>query len=112
MAKDQNWDPTDQDTVCFGISLAKVCVEEMKPNCLGFFQTQASRFAYIVKTMHPSDFSPDFRGLPECMKAYLPNVTEETETVRETDTEEDVEFPNFNKLVDELILIKKLLNKP
>ena len=45
--------------------------------------------------------------MPECLEAYLPNENEE-----ETETEENVEFPNFNKLVDELILIKKLLNKP
>ena len=88
------------DWICLGS--AKECVEEMKPNCLGFFKTQSSRFTGMWKKYETSA-----GPMPECLEAYLPNENEE-----ETETEENVEFPNFNQLVDELILIKKLLNKP
>ena len=90
------------DLECHLLGPAKECVEEMKPNCLGFFKTQSSRFAGFMKKYLPAN-----EPMPECLEAYLPNENEE-----ETETEENVEFPNFNQLVDELILIKKLLNKP
>ena len=90
------------DYECHMLGSAKECVEEMKPNCLGFFKTQSSRYAGWWKK-----YENEITTMPECLEVYLPNETEE-----ETETEETVEFPNFNQLVDELILIKKLLNKP
>ena len=98
--------PGDYD--CHMLGFAKECVEEMKPNCLGFFKTQTSRYAGWWKKYGGSGGPrPSPIPMPECLEVYLPNEIEE-----ETETEETMEFPNFNKLVDELIMIKKLLNKP
>ena len=94
------------DYYCHLLGFAKECVEEMKPNCLGFFKTQSSRYAGMQKK-YGGNGHHLVAPMPECLEVYLVNETEE-----ETETEETVEFPNFNKLVDELIMIKKLLNKP
>merc|ERR1712012_726776 len=82
--------PSDYE--CHRFGWAKECVEEMKPNCLGFFKTQSSRFAGWWKKYAGSGGPPAPRTMPECMEVYLQDETEE-----ETETEEPVEFPNFNQ---------------
>ena len=85
-------------------------IKQTKENCLGFYQDQASIYAHysqMSRLSRPSAF-PD--PMPECLKAYLPNGDEgEVEDL----PEEKPEFPTVNKLIQELVLIQKILsNKP
>ena len=73
-------------------------------SCVGFFQSQASQYAQLWEsTLGQPDGPPP---MPECMKVYLPKEDEEADL-----EEENTEFPTFNKLVQELVMIQKLLSK-
>ena len=73
-------------------------IKENKESCLGLFQSQALLFA---KAYEDSGIPR-----PECMKVYLQKEDEEVDL-----EEEDTEFPTFNKLIQELVMIQKLLSK-
>ena len=79
-------------------------IKENKESCLGLFHSQASVLAEI--------WNYDFINgpgvpLPECLKeVYLPKEDEEADLEHE-----NTEFPTFNKLIQELVMIQKLLSK-
>ena len=101
---DRNHQGSYDDFLCLLLQTSEDVIKQTKQNCLGFFQDQASLFAQM---------STQYGGPPtpmlECLKAYLPKGGEEDEDLQE----EKPEFPTVNKLIQELVLIQKLLsNKP
>ena len=94
VADSQNQRPQGPDDYfCQMFQTIEDVIKQTKENCLGFFQDQASILA-------------QYMNLPECLKAYLPKGDEDLQ-------EEKPEFPTVNKLIQELVLIQKLLsNKP
>ena len=99
---ERNHQGSYDDFLCLLLQTSEDVIKQTKQNCLGFFQDQASLFAQIVKLSPPTP-------MLECLKAYLPKGGEEDEDLQE----EKPEFPTVNKLIQELVLIQKLLsNKP
>jgi len=101
---ERNHQGSYDDFLCLLLQTSEDVIKQTKQNCLGFFQDQASLFAQM---------STQYGGPPtpmlECLKAYLPKGGEEDEDLQE----EKPEFPTVNKLIQELVLIQKLLsNKP
>ena len=90
--------PGNPDFFCKIFQMVEDVIKENKESCLGLFQSQALLFAKAYED----------RGmlLPECMKVYLQKEDEEVDL-----EEEDTEFPTFNKLIQELVMIQKLLSK-
>ena len=84
---------------CQSLQIIEDVIKEKKESCLGLFQSQASELAEYWD----NDKSVT---LPECMKVYLPKEDEEVDL-----EEEETEFPTFNKLIQELVMIQKLLSK-
>jgi len=98
---------------CQIIQMVEDVIKQTKENCLGFFRDQIS--------LMYAGYDPSARRirilaamLPECLKAYLPNgVGDEGDEGDEDLPEEKPEFPTVNKLIQELVLIQKILsNKP
>ena len=111
VADSQNDDYDDYDDYfCPMFQTIEDVIKQTKENCLGFYQDQASIYAHysqMSRLSRPSAF-PD--PMPECLKAYLPNGDEGDD---EDLPEEKPEFPTVNKLIQELVLIQKILsNKP
>ena len=50
------------------------------------------------------------RSVPNCLDPYLTSNEVEDED-QDDQHDQDEKFPTFNKLVDELVLIKRLLNE-
>ena len=98
-------DSQNDDYACQMFQTIEDVIKQTKENCLGFFQDQASLYAQLWEKqleMDPSSTPP----MKECLKAYLPKGDEDLQ-------EEKPEFPTVNKLIQELVLIQKLLsNKP
>merc|ERR1712012_1157878 len=85
--------------MCQNLQNIKDIIKQHKESCLGLFQSQASQLAQ-------SWFFYGRQPLPECMKVYLPKEGEEVDL-----EEVNTEFPTFNKLIQELVMIQKLLSK-
>jgi len=81
---------------CASLKVIQDCVKEVKPNCKDFIDKQASLHAVLVKKFHELDDKHRHHEFP-CLKPYLSK-------------EPDQEFPNFNKLVEELVMIQQRLN--
>ena len=80
-------------------------IKENKESCLGLFHSQASVLAEIWNS--DCITGPGGVPLPECLKeVYLPKEDEEADLEHE-----NTEFPTFNKLIQELVMIQKLLSK-
>ena len=107
VANSQNQHPQGpDDRTCQWVQTIEDVIKQTKENCLGFFQDQASLYTQLWENQHEKDSAPP---IPECLKAYLPRGGEEDEDLQE----EKPEFPTVNKLIQELVLIQKLLsNKP
>ena len=108
VANSQNQHPQGpDDRTCQWVQTIEDVIKQTKENCLGFFQDQASLYTQLWENQHEKDSAPP---IPECLKAYLPNGDEgEVEDL----PEEKPEFPTVNKLIQELVLIQKILsNKP
>ena len=81
------------------------CVREVKPNCKDFIDKEATLSAVLVKKFNELDDDEPYKGwlgngeFP-CLTPYLPKEPKEPAQ----------EFPNFNKLVDELVMIQQRLN--
>ena len=90
---------------CQIIQMVEDVIKQTKENCLGFFLHQTS--------LMYAGYDPS-APMPECLKAYLPNgVGDEGDEGDEDLPEEKPEFPTVNKLIQELVLIQKILsNKP
>jgi len=96
-------DSQNDDYACQMFQTIEDVIKQTKENCLGFFQDQASLYTQLWENQHEKDSAPP---IPECLKAYLPKGDEDLQ-------EEKPEFPTVNKLIQELVLIQKLLsNKP
>ena len=104
VADSQNQRPQGPDDYfCQMFQTIEDVIKQTKENCLGFFQDQASLYTQLWENQHEKDSAPP---IPECLKAYLPKGDEDLQ-------EEKPEFPTVNKLIQELVLIQKLLsNKP
>ena len=77
-------------------------IKQHKESCMGLFQSQTSKYAKFIQDWANSPRqSYGQRQMPECMKVYLRKETEE----------ENTGFPTFNKLIQELVMIQKLLSK-
>jgi len=87
---------------CASLKVIQDCVKEVKPNCKDFIDKQATLSAVLVKKFHELDDDVPYKGWLHngefpCLKPYLPK-----EPVQE--------FPIFNKLVEELVMIQQRLN--
>jgi len=92
---------------CQTLQMVEDVIKQTKENCLRFFLDQIS--------LMYAGYDPS--ATPECLKAYLPNVVgdegDEGDDVDEDLPEDKPEFPTVNKLIQELVLIQKILsNKP
>ena len=90
--------------MCWIFQFVEPVIKQHKESCMGFFQSQTSKYAKFIQDWANSPrlfASYGRRQMPECMKVYLPKETEE----------EDTEFPTFSKLIQELVMIQKLLSK-
>ena len=110
---ERNHQGSYDDFLCLLLQTSEDVIKQTKQNCLGFFQDQASLFAQMYQASLFAQMSTQYGGPPtpmlECLKAYLPKGGEEDEDLQE----EKPEFPTVNKLIQELVLIQKLLsNKP
>ena len=108
VANSQNQHPQGpDDRTCQWVQTIEDVIKQTKENCLGFFQDQASLYIQLWEKQLEMDPSSTHPGpMPECLKAYLPKGDEDLQ-------EEKPEFPTVNKLIQELVLIQKLLsNKP
>ena len=113
VADSQNQRPQGPDDYfCQMFQTIEDVIKQTKENCLAFFQDQASLYAQIwenqfeMDRMDPQSGRRSVPPIPECLKAYLPKGDEDLQ-------EEKPEFPTVNKLIQELVLIQKLLsNKP
>ena len=79
-----------EEWYCKVAQLTELCVKEVRESCIGFFQHQLKIFAHGF-------YVDQGETIPQCIKAMLVE-------------EEEEKFPVFNKLVDELALIKELVN--
>ena len=83
---------------CKGAKVTEYCIKEGHKSCMGFFKEQLP--IYVQDEFHGED-------VPECMNPYLTS----NEVDDEDQDDQDGKFPTFNKLVNELVLIKRLLNE-
>ena len=83
---------------CKGAKVTEYCIKEGHKSCMGFFKEQLP--IYVQDEFHGRD-------VPECMNPYLTS----NEVDDEDQDDQDGKFPTFNKLVNELVLIKRLLNE-
>ena len=80
------WDDYENPK-CSELAILEDCVKETHPSCIDLFQRQADiHYGPVLQY-------PEY----ECVKAFLPKMQEK--------------FSIFNKLVDELVLIQKLLKR-
>ena len=107
---DRNHQGSYDDFLCLLLQTSEDVIKQTKQNCLGFFQDQASLFAQMYQASLFAQMSTQYGGPPtpmlECLKAYLPKGGEEDKDLQE----EKPEFPTVNKLIQELVLIQKLLS--
>ena len=98
--------PGDTDYLCKLVQMIEEVIMESDgmESCMGFLQSQVSLYAQFWKNSLGQRYGPP--PMPECMKVYLPKEDEDANI-----EEEDTEFPTFNKLVEELVMIQKLLSK-
>ena len=89
--------------MCEVFQILEPVIKQHKESCMGLFQSQTSIYAKYSQARANMDHR---RQMPECMKVYLPKEDEDADI-----EEEDTEFPTFNKLVQELVMIQKLLSK-
>ena len=90
-------DISEDERDCKAAQFIEMCVKEVRETCIGFFQRQ-------LKIFVQGHYVDQGETIPQCMKSLLAEKTEE-------------KFPIFNKfvddltkLVDELAMIKKVLN--
>merc|ERR1711963_999462 len=96
--REVNGQPTDHWS-CKGAKVTEYCIKEGHKSCMGFFKEQLPIFV-----------QGEFHGredVPECMNPYLTS----NEVDDEDQDDQAEKFPTFNKLVNELVLIKRLLNE-
>jgi len=89
--------------MCEVFQILEPVIKQHKESCMGLFQSQTSKYAKYSQAWANRE---NRRQMPECMKVYLPKEDEDADI-----EEEDTEFPTFNKLVQELVMIQKLLSK-
>ena len=89
--------------MCEVFQILEPVIKQHKESCMRLFQSQTSKFAKYVQAWENRE---NRHQMPECMKVYLPKEDEEVDL-----EEEETEFPTFNKLIQELVMIQKLLSK-
>ena len=84
---------------CEMLKLAETCSNEINPDCIQFFKTYVGQVLNDLdyEQKRPGDF-PD-----QCIQSFL--------GLGQNEANEPKDFPTFDKLVDELVLIQKLLKK-
>ena len=92
MRSNRNRPHSVEERICNEVEQISTCVQELHPTCLGFVKRQAP---FVVETLRQW---LDGKEMPSCVEEFL------------QDAPEKVEFPAFNQLVDELVLIKAILN--
>ena len=97
--EDSEW--SNDDWNCMSVKVTEYCIKEGHNNCMGFFKEQLPFF--VEGEFHGGD-------VPECMNPYLTS-NEVNDEDQDDQNDQDEKFPTFNKLVNELILIKRLLNE-
>ena len=80
----------EEYAICKDVSLMEMCIKEVRESCIGFAQRQIN----IVVQRNNVEYG---KTMPQCVHSMLAE-------------EEEEKFPVFNKLVNELVLIKKLVN--
>ena len=90
-------DISEDERDCKAAQFIEMCVKEVRETCIGFFQRK-------LKIFVQGHYVDQGETIPQCMKSLLAEKAEE-------------KFPTFNKfvddltkLVDELAMIKKVLN--
>ena len=80
---------------CEMLKLAETCSNDINPDCIGFWKI------YVRQFMSDHEYRkirrPQIGDLPDCFQHFLALETKE------------IEFPTFEKLINELVLIQKLL---
>ena len=90
------WEPK---YLCHAIDRIKTCVQDLHPTCIGFVKKQFPLFVTSIKEIRKNrdkDYTDDARCVTDFEQSQEPP--------------QKVEFPAFNQLVDELVLIKAILN--
>merc|ERR1712012_13068 len=86
---------------CKEAKVTEYCIKEGHKTCMGFFKEQLP--IYVQDEFHGED-------VPECMSPYLTS-NEVSDEDQDDQHNQDEKFPTFSKLVNELVLIKRLLNE-
>ena len=79
------------------LEFAETCSKDINPDCIPFWQTYVNQTLIDLdyENKRPGDF-PD-----ECIQSFL--------ALGNVEEDEPKDFPTFDKLVNELVLIQKLL---
>ena len=80
-----------------------MCIKEVRESCIGFVQRQ-TKYYYMVEHMVEQG-----ETFPQCLKSMLAGEEEEKFPVFNKIVD-DLKKLDFKKLVDELALIKELVN--
>ena len=80
----------------------EMCVKEVRPSCIGFFQRQLRIFAQ-------GTYVDQGETIPQCLKSMLAEVEEEKFPVFNKFVD-DLKKLDLKKLVEELALIKEVVN--
>ena len=92
MRSNRNRPYSDEEFICNEVEKISTCVQELHPTCIGFVKRQAP---FVVEAFRQW---LDGKEMPRCVEEFLQEAPEKRE------------FPAFNQLVDELVLIKAILN--
>jgi len=84
-------------SICIMVKAVQECTQELHPTCMGLVNREMPFFAKSLGLNRQGVGRDTLEELPECVKPFL---------------QEKQEFPIVNQLIEELILMKKLLNNP
>ena len=93
MRSNRNRPHSVEERICNEVEQISTCVQELHPTCLGFVKRQAP---FVLESFRRQIL--DGGDMPSCVEEFLQEAPEKRE------------FPAFNQLVDELVLIKAILN--
>ena len=93
--------PIDE-SLCKIAQFVEMCVKEVRPSCIGFFQRQLRIFAQ-------GTYVDQGETIPQCLKSMLAEVEEEKFPIINKIVD-DLKKLDLKKLTDELALIKQVVN--
>ena len=97
MRSNRNRAGSVEEYICNTVEQMSTCVQELHPTCLGFVKRQAPFVVESFRQILEREY--DGKEMPSCVEEFLQQAPEE-----------EGDFPAFNQLVDELVLIKAILN--